>query len=71
MTRKYGLKSIPYDQIVSWPFGDFIFNSAFDNISSTMKARQHGFHDCIDTEDMFTNFFASFRERRILPPLGN
>jgi nucleoside-diphosphate-sugar epimerase len=70
MTRKYGLKSIPYDQIVSWPFGDFIFNSAFDNISSTIKARRHGFSDCIDTEDMFTTFFAGLREHRVLPPLS-
>ena len=60
MAKKYRLKPIPYDQIVNWSFGDFIFNSsAFDNISSTIKARQHGFHDCIDTEDMFINFFAT------------
>lgn len=70
MTEKYNLKPIPYNHLVSWPFGDFIFNSAFDNISSTIKVRTHGFHDCIDTEDMFTNFFADMRERRILPPLA-
>ncbi|MGC2548128.1 MAG: SDR family oxidoreductase, partial [Silvibacterium sp.] len=69
MAKKYRLKPIPYDQIVNWSFGDFIFNSAFDNISSTIKARQHGFHDCIDTEDMFINFFADVRKRNILPPL--
>lgn len=69
MTRKYGLKPIPYEQIVSWAFGDFIFNSAFDNITSTIKARRHGFHECIDTEDMFTDFFADLRTERILPPL--
>jgi len=69
MTRKYNLKPIPYNQIVSWPFGDFIFNSAFDNITSTIKARRHGFHDCIDTEDMFTNFYESLRKRRILPTI--
>jgi hypothetical protein len=64
------LQAIPYDQIASWAFGDFIFNSEFDNITSTIKARRAGFHDCIDTEDMFTNFFADLRERRILPPLS-
>jgi hypothetical protein len=55
---------------VSWGFGDFIFHSAFDNISSTIKARRHGFPDCIDTEEMFTSFFADMRERHILPPLA-
>jgi nucleoside-diphosphate-sugar epimerase len=69
MTEKYGLKPIPYDHLVSWPFGDFIFNSAFDNISSTIKARTHGFNECIDSEDMFTRFFEDMRAKHILPPL--
>ena len=69
MTEKYGLRPIPYDHLVSWAFGDFLFNSSFDNISSTIKARTHGFPDCIDTEDMFTHFFQSLRERKIIPPL--
>lgn len=59
----------PYDHLVSWGFGDFIFHSAFDNISSTIKARRQGFHDCIDTEDMFTQFFEDLRKRRIIPAL--
>jgi len=69
MTAKYGLQPIPYDKLVSWAFGDFIFNSGFDNISSTIKARRAGFHACIDTEDMFTNFFGRLRSERVLPPL--
>ncbi len=69
MTEKYGLEQIAYDHLVSWGFGDFIFHSAFDNISSTIKARRHGFHDCIDTEDMFTQFFEDLRRRRIIPAL--
>jgi nucleoside-diphosphate-sugar epimerase len=69
MTRKYDLQPIPYDRLVSWPFGDFILNSGFDNISSTIKARRAGFHACIDTEDMFSEFFAGLRRDRIIPPL--
>ena len=70
MVEKYGLKPIPYDHLVSWAFGDFIFHSAFDNISSTIKARTHGFPDCIDTEDMFTGLFADLRRRRVIPALS-
>ena len=66
--EKYALAPVPVERLVSWPFGDFIFNSAFDNVTSTIKARRHGFHDCIDTEDMFVAFFDELRERRILPP---
>jgi len=48
--KKNDLGPIPYIVSLTGHFEDFIFNSAFDNISSTIKARQHGFHDCIDTE---------------------
>jgi nucleoside-diphosphate-sugar epimerase len=67
MTRKYDLRPTPYEQVVSWRFGDFIFNSGFDNISSTIKARRAGFHDCIDTEDMFAEFFGDLRRQRVVP----
>jgi nucleoside-diphosphate-sugar epimerase len=36
-------------------------------LNSTIKARQAGFHDCIDTEDMFRRIFGRLRERRLLP----
>jgi nucleoside-diphosphate-sugar epimerase len=70
MTEKYGLQPIPYEQLVSWAFGDFIFNSGFDNISSTIKARRAGFHACIDTEDMFTRFFDQLCREKVIPPLS-
>ena len=35
---------------------------------STIKLRQAGFGDCIDTEDMFRDGFRRLVERRILPP---
>ena len=67
IVAKYGLQPIPYRQIVSWGFGDMIFNSGFDNVSNTVKARLAGFHDCIDTETMFHSFFQSLREKSIIP----
>jgi nucleoside-diphosphate-sugar epimerase len=69
MVQRYRLQPIPYDQLVSWAFGDFIFHSGFDNISSTIKARRAGFQACIDTEDMFTVFFEQLRTRRVIPAL--
>ncbi len=68
MVRKYDLQTTPYEKVVSWKFGDFIFNSGFDNISSTIKARRAGFHDCIDTEDMFREFFDDLRAARVIQP---
>ncbi len=67
MVARHNLQNIPYDQLVSWPFADFIFASGFDNISSTIKARQAGFHPCIDTEEMFRLFFAHLKDERVIP----
>ncbi len=67
MVARHGLQDIAWEQLVSWPFADFIFNSGFDNVSSTIKARQAGFHDCIDTEEMFRLFFAHLRHERVIP----
>jgi nucleoside-diphosphate-sugar epimerase len=64
---KYQLQPIPYEQVASWAFGDFIFNSGFDNVTSTIKARRAGFQDCIDTEEMFKAFFGELRSRCVIP----
>ena len=37
---------------------------------STIKLRQAGFHECMDTEDMFRKWIRRFQELRWLPPLG-
>ena len=68
IVRKHQLRPTAYEQIVRWQFGDFIFGSGFDNVTSTIKARRAGFHDCIDTEDMFREFFDDLRQQKIIPP---
>jgi nucleoside-diphosphate-sugar epimerase len=37
------------------------------SLVSTVKLRQAGFADCIDSEDMFRKWFAYFRQHRYLP----
>ena len=69
MVARYALQPIAYDSVASWAFGDFIFASGFDNISSTIKARLAGFHACIDTETMFEQQFAALRHQKVIPPL--
>jgi nucleoside-diphosphate-sugar epimerase len=70
LVDRHGLQPIAYEAVASWAFGDFIFNSGFDNISSTIKARRAGFHACIDTEDMFRQQFGQLRRSRVIPPLA-
>ena len=35
---------------------------------STIKLRQAGFGDCVDTEDMFRRLVSRLQERHLLPP---
>jgi hypothetical protein len=67
IVAKYGLQPIPYRPIVSWGFGDMIFNSGFDNVSNTVEARLAGLHDCIDTETMVASFFHSLQGKSVIP----
>jgi hypothetical protein len=62
-----GLIPIPYSQIASWGFGDAIFHTNYDNVTSTIKLRRAGFPDCIDTEEMFCTLFDLLRRKRIIP----
>nr|WP_321270469.1 SDR family oxidoreductase [Alcaligenes faecalis] len=67
LVQKHGLRPYPFEEIVRWSFGDLIFKATFDNITSTIKARLHGFHDCIDSEIMFLEMLADMRRQRYIP----
>jgi nucleoside-diphosphate-sugar epimerase len=58
----------------SFYFADAIFAYGVEQLPSamlvsTIKARQHGFRDCMDTEDMFRRWFKQFQDLRLLPPV--
>jgi len=58
----------------SFSLADFAFACGARNpqpiIVSTIKARQAGFHDCMDSEDMLRKWFRRFQELRLLPPVS-
>lgn len=67
MVQQHGLKPHRYQDIVAWPFGDYVFGCDWDVMTSTTKARQHGFHDVVDSEEMLLRLFTQFRRERIVP----
>lgn len=75
IVRKYDLVA-PADMHAfvgeSFSLADFSFGYGARNpkpaIVSAIKARQAGFHDCMDTEDMLRKWFRRFQELRLLPP---
>ena len=72
---RHGLRS-PRDLHVfvggSWRYADIMFGSLgpprAPALLSTVKIRQAGFADCIDTEDMLRDWLTIFQEQRLLPP---
>lgn len=67
MTNKYKLKRIPYADLVSWPFADYVFGADWDVMSDVTKSRLYGFDDVVDSEAMFVRLLRRFREERIVP----
>jgi nucleoside-diphosphate-sugar epimerase len=67
MVRQHGLRPYRFDEVVAWPFGDYVFNCNWDVMTSVTKCRQHGFHEVVDSEEMFVRLLARFRAQRIVP----
>ncbi|MDR9748157.1 SDR family oxidoreductase [Paenibacillus taichungensis] len=67
MIEKYDLMKTSYEDVSSWPFGDFVFSWDYDFFADGSKARRFGFHDFVDTESMFMDIFENLRERKIIP----
>ena len=62
-----GLIKHAYGQLSSWSFADFVFSWDYDFFSDGSKARRFGFHEFIDTEQMFYTLFDQLRENKIIP----
>ncbi len=72
VVNKHGLVPHGYSEIVaSWQFMDYLLRHGrtypHHSIVSTIKIRRHGFHDCMDTEEMFDEIFESLQAARVLP----
>ena len=71
LVRQHGLQPMGLDELVgsSWQFADFAFSRTHSTASllSTIKIRQVGFGECIDTEDSLDWHLAELQRRRVLP----
>jgi hypothetical protein len=67
IVAKYDLEPYRYEEIVSWAYGDIVFSTGHDIISDMGKARRFGFHEVVDTEQMFLDVFETYRRNRVIP----
>jgi len=72
IVARHGLRPLTLDGLVSgsWQFADFAFSRTHSTSSllSTIKIREAGFGDCIDTEASLAWWLAHMQEQKILPP---
>lgn len=69
LVERHGLIDTPFDELVGWGVGDFLFHHEADNITSTVKVRQAGFADALDTQSRLLELFDELIDAKILPPL--
>ncbi|MEM9118637.1 MAG: SDR family oxidoreductase [Cyanobacteria bacterium P01_F01_bin.56] len=67
IVQKYRLEPHSLQELAVWPLGDFLFQCDWDVLLSATKVQQAGFHQVVDSEEMFVSLFQAFRDRRIIP----
>ena len=67
IVRQHNLKPRRIAEVALWAFGDFVLRQTCDVISSMTKIRTAGFHDTVDTEELYLAVLQQYRQARILP----
>ncbi len=65
--EKHGLAQHTYQELSSWPFGDAVFGWDYDFFGDGTKARRLGFHEFVDTENMFLGLFDELKVTKVIP----
>ena len=71
LTEQHGLHEMPYEKLVGWSFGDFIFNTEFDMISDMGKIRRAGFNETVDSGASIVAAIRRLIEKKVLPPFDD
>jgi hypothetical protein len=67
MASLAGVLKHSYAEVSSWALGDAVFSWDYDMIADGSKARRFGFHEFVQTEEMFKQIFDDIRRRRVIP----
>ena len=65
--ERHQLRDVPLSAIASWSFGDFLFSTDWDVMSSSLKTRQFGFNEPVGTEESFIRHLRRMRDDRLIP----
>ena len=67
IVAKYGLIETPWAEAAHWGYANYAFAPSWDVMLESLKLRKFGFHDYVDSEEMFLRIFDAFRRDRFIP----
>jgi nucleoside-diphosphate-sugar epimerase len=67
LARTHGLVDTPFEKLVGWGFGDFVFNTRFDMVSDMTKLHRAGFAETTDGAEAVVAAIGRLRARKVLP----
>lgn len=67
MQEKYSLTQHLYQDLSAWGFADAVFSWDYDFFGDGTKARRYGFHEFVETEQMFYQLFDELRRTKVIP----
>jgi len=67
LVKTHDLNTLPFDKLVGWPFGDFVFNTEFDMVSDMNKIRAAGFTEVVNNEHILVDALKWLGEMGFLP----
>jgi hypothetical protein len=67
IVNRHALRATALDELVLWPYGNYVFKPEWDIMSATEKIHAFGFDEAVDTGAMFARQFAHYRAEEIIP----
>lgn len=67
LAAQHNLRVSRLADLANGAFLDFLFKAGWDDLSSVVKLRRHGFHETLDTEDTILSLLAMMRAERLIP----
>ena len=67
LVERHGLRPHALGELVDWNYADMTFRQDWDHLSSTLKARAHGFDGFVETEAMVIALLDRYRAERLVP----
>jgi nucleoside-diphosphate-sugar epimerase len=67
VAERNGLRAGHVSEIADWAFADVLFEGAWEQTASVVKAHRFGFTGMVDTEEMLLDILTEYRRLELLP----